>query len=117
VLSLSSRDGLYGAELEISSSSLQAIDLLNAGKNVWVTRAVCPNLKRFVCAAGHYGNGVRPRNSNGTVGSPLGFDSDDSGEYIAGTTRFDGPMVWRNGRVLHEFEGLDVPDDCLVRLE
>lgn len=116
VLSLSSRDGLYGAEMEISSSSLQAIDLLNAGKNVWVTRAVCPNLKRFDCAAGRFGNGVRPRNSNGTVGT-LDFDIDDSGEYIAGTTRFDGPMVWSDGRVLHEFEGLDVPDDCLVSLD
>jgi len=96
---------------QLSSSSLQRIDVTSAGKYAWVTRCVCPNLRRFVCRGYSYGNGVRPRKENGEL------DWNAAGEYYAGTTQFDGSLMISNIRPGIVFQGIDVPDDCLVVLQ
>ena len=115
VLNIGNKDPvkIHGMAFHICSRSLQCIQWEEAGKANWLTRCVCPNLKRLRCLAAAYGNGVRPR------GDKPKFDlirNSGYGQYLAGKTRFDGTLDDLNGRTV-VFEGLAVPDSCVVTLQ
>jgi len=105
------RCNLHNMTFQLCSSSLQCINLLEAGKNNWMTRCVCPNLKRLQCLTSPYGNGVRARGDTPEI-DLLAIRSNCV--YIAGNARFDGTLDW--GSRIVTFEGLNVPDSCLVSL-
>lgn len=105
---------IHGTAFKLSSASLQQIDWRDAGKCNWITRCQCPNLRELYCLASFYGNGVRPRITNGPDDGPE-FNADEGG-YFARDTRFDGIMSWLGGEEAFVFEGLEVPDSCLIRL-
>lgn len=96
--------------IQLSSSSLQSINMVNAGKGVLMTRCVCPNLTRLICHGELWGNGVRPFGDDGER------DWRAFGQYYAGSTRFGGRIIDYDETTI-EFEELAVPDSCLIILE
>lgn len=101
-------NNIHDITLRLASNSLQKIDLLDAGKNNWITTCVCPRLMRLICLSTPYGNGVRPRGDSGEI-ELIGINE---GEYLAGTARFDGTLEWSGETIV--FEGLKVPNSCVV---
>lgn len=104
---------IHDQKFDLSSGSLQFIDLREAGKNNWVTRCVCPNLKRLMCLSTAYGNGVRPSGDDSVI-SLINGGPPPVGDFYAATTRFDGTLEWNRRTVV--FQGLEVPSDCVVTL-
>lgn len=85
--------------IAIYSRSLKLIDVVNCGKEFWITKCVCPSLERFRCLASGMGNGVRTYNARTSIGLPRYREM--HGSFFARSM---------------SFYGMKVPGNCTIEL-